>query len=278
MTHSHFTAMARAELTAVFGGSAGRGALAVSLAIGIVSVAMMMWFSNNMTPGIEDTTTEQFIQLSGANCAGWALWARHQLLILPLLILLATGSCLAGEIQNHTIREALVRPVSRWSVIAAKLVALLSLSIVSLSLTLAPSFSLGCLFFGTQGPNIDLLLGYLASVGTDLGLICFGLLASTFVRSVGGVIVSVIMVIIVDTTARLLLWVTNQVQDFLVAAQGGTPSAASMDYALFLPGSSLDCWKGWNNAWAWEPFCGLTILVTLCITLTLVRFYRMDIP
>lgn len=273
---SHFLAMVTAELRMVFSRGSGLGAVVISLAIGVVTVAVMYWVHGNVGDAqINSAPVGDFIRFSGPDCAGWALAARN-FFILPLLLLLATGSTLAGELGDSTLREVLVRPVSRWSVLLAKLIALMSLSAVTLSAALLPSLIGGGGLFGMEGPTVDLLLGYAASMGTDLGIISFGLLASTMVRSVGGVVVSVILLLIFDGGARLLLWGREKLLDMLRASQGDYTETA-VHYSQLLPGAALDCWKGWSDGWAWEPFAGLTVLIVLCLTVTLVRFSRMDV-
>jgi len=273
---AHFFAMVVAELRTVFARGSGLGAVIVSLIIGVLTTAVMFWvYSNAGDAQINGGSIDGFVQFSGPHCAGWALTARN-FLILPLLLLLATGGTLAGELGDSTLREILVRPVSRWSVLLAKLAALMTLSAVCLLATLIPSLVGGAALFGMEGPTVDLLLGYAATLGTDLGIISFGLLASTVVRSVGGVVVSVILLLIFDGGARLLLWGREKLLDMMRATQGDYTEAA-VHYSQLLPGAALDCWKGWTDGWAWEPFVGLSVLVTICLTVTVVRFSRMDI-
>lgn len=273
----HFLAMVVAELRAVFARGSGLGAVVVSLIIGVGAAAVMYWVHANMGDAqINNSSMGDFVQFSGANCAGWALAARN-FLILPLLLLLATGSSLAGELSDSTLREVLVRPVPRWSVMLAKLLALMVLSATTLLATLAPSLVGGAAMFGMDGPTVDLLLGYAATLGTDLGIISFGLLASTVVRSVGGVVVSVILLLIFDGGARLLLWGREKVISLLQTSTGTEVEEVAVHYSQFLPGAALDCWKGWSDGWAWEPFAGLGVLVVLCLGVTLWRFSRMDV-
>ena len=128
---SHFLAMVTAELRMVFSRGSGLGAVVISLAIGVVTVAVMYWVHGNVGAAqLNSSPVGDFIRFSGPDCAGWALAARN-FFILPLLLLLATGSTLAGELSDSTLREVLVRPVSRWSVLLAKLIALMTLSAVA---------------------------------------------------------------------------------------------------------------------------------------------------
>lgn len=276
MIPPHFPALVGAELRTVFSRGSGSGAVGISFVIGLFAAVVMTWVHSNVDGAqINNASMDQFIQFSAASCAGWALNARN-FFVLPLLLLLATGSALAGELSENTLREDLVRPVSRLSVLLAKLIALMTLSAVCLTVTLLPSLAGGAVMFGTEGPTVDLLLGYAATLGTDLGIISFGLLASTVVRSVGGVVVSVILLLIFDAAARLLLWGREKLVG-LMQASVGEVTEPTVHYSQLLPGAALDCWKGWSDGWAWEPFAGLAVLVTVCLTVTMVRFSRMDI-
>jgi ABC-2 type transport system permease protein len=276
MVPSNLIAMIWAELQVVFRRGSGLGAMAVSVLIGLLAVLLMHWSQTNVgATEVNGAPIGEMISYSGADCAGWALSGRN-FFVLPLLLLFATGSSIAGELQDRSMREVLVRPIPRWSVLLAKLVALVGLSATTLILALLPSLLLGVVRFGAAGPMVDVLLGYAASLGTDLGIIAFGFVASTLVRSVGGVIVSVILLLMVDTVARLMLWLYKTVLGFAQQSLG-TAAEAVPDYGLYLPGAALDCWKGWSTGWAWEPFVGLALLIVISFSAALFRFQRMDI-
>lgn len=276
MIPSNLVAMIRAEFYAVFRRGSGIGAMAVSVVIGLLAVLLMHWSQTNVGAAeVNGAPIGEMISYSGADCAGWALSGRN-FFVLPLLLLFATGSSIAGELQDRSLREVLVRPIPRWSVLLAKLAALLGLSAATLLLALLPSLLLGMARFGSAGPVGDVLLGYTASLGTDLGIIAFGFVASTMVRSVGGVIVSVVLLLMVDTVARLMLWLYKTILGFAQQSLG-TAAEEVPNYGLYLPGAALDCWKGWAMGWAWEPFVGLALLIAISFSVALVRFQRMDI-
>ncbi|MEL6345071.1 MAG: ABC transporter permease subunit [Myxococcota bacterium] len=269
--------MLLAELALIFRRSSGIGAMLVSVMIGVFTPLVLIWVQNNAGGAqINGAPVEGMVNFSAASSGGWALYVRH-FFILPLLLLFATGGSLAGELDQHTLREVLVRPVPRWSVLLAKMFALMGLSTVCLVLTLIPSLGLGAALFGTADPMKDVLLGYLASVGADLGIITFGLLASTFVRSVAGVVVSVVLLLIFDYAARTLLWLREKMMGF-IAESSGEELPEAVQYSQLLPGAALECWQGYTGDWTVEPFVGLAILVTVCLTAALVRFQRMDVP
>ena len=269
-------AMVRFEIETVFRRASGLAALGVSLLVGLGAVAVMGWVQQNVgAAAVNDMPLGTMMRYSGADCAGWALSARN-FFVLPLLLLLATGSSLAGELRERTLREDLVRAVPRWAVLLAKLVALQTLSAATLLVALLPALLGGMAVFGTDGPTGGVLLGYLASLATDLGIISFGLLASTIVPSVGGVVVSVIMLLLVDGGARLLLWLREQLVSWMNAA-AGRPPVETVKLSQLLPGAALDAWQGWSGQWAWEPFAGLAVLIGVSLALALVRLQRLDI-
>lgn len=277
MIPANLGAMVWAEIQTVFRRGSGVGALAVSLVLGCLAAVLMFMVQQNAAGAeLNGAQLEQIVRYSGADCAGWALSGRN-FFVLPLLLLLATGSSVAGERQDRSLREVLVRPVPRWSVLAAKLAALLLLSASTLLLCLLPSFILGTVLFGSGGPLVDVLLGYAASLGTDLGIISFGMLASTVLSSPGGVVVSVVLLLMLDAGARFLLWVRLMAIGFIQQSSGLVPEEP-FHYERFLPGAALDCWKGWSDGWTWEPFAGLTVLIVASLAAALIRFRRMDIP
>lgn len=276
MIPPNMAAMVWAEIQTVFRRGSGMAALGVSVLIGALMVALMAWVQSNAAGAeVNGAQIGEMVRYSGPDCAGWALSARN-FFVLPLLLLLATGGSVAGELSDRSLREVLVRPVPRWSVLAAKLAALSLLSMATLLLVMLPALALGSAVFGVDGPIKDVLLGYLATLGTDLGIICFGFVASTFVRSVGGVVVSVILLLMLDAGARLLLWLRELLLGLMQQA-AGAEAEAGLRYSRFLPGAALDCWKGYSEGWAWEPFAGLAALILISATVAVVRFQRMDI-
>jgi ABC-2 type transport system permease protein len=261
----HFPRMVAAELRVVFGRASGRLALAVALTVGVLAVALM-YAAHEYARDAQVNGAPAFVSFSATECASWALRGRN-FFVLPLLLLLCGASALGGELGDHTMRELLVRPVSRASVVLAKLSALAALSLATLALTFVPALAGGGLFFGLT-PDLlpPLVLGYLASWGRDLGLLSMVFLCSTFVTSVGTAVVVVVLVLMADLGARLLL---------KLVAMMGVPRAEAV--AQFLPGAALDAWEHWDTGWAWQPLVALFVLTTVAIIATIVRLDRMDV-
>ncbi len=269
----HFLAMVRAEARAIYGRGSARMAVVVALLCGLVVALAMQWLFSRAGMGdvdaqINGNPISQMVEFSAGAVGGWALRLRN-FFVLPLVLLLATAGSVAGELGDQTLREALVRPVPRWSVLAAKFVVLASLALLTQVLTLAPALSAGMAFFGAEGPTAvdDVLLGYAASWLSDLGLIAIGMLVSTFVRSVGAVVVGTMLVLMADMGIRAVLqgmiWM-------------GATGAEAIQRAM--PGNALACWEGFTGDWDPAAFVGMVVILGLALAATGWRFSRLDVP
>lgn len=259
----------RAEARAIFGRPSARLALVVALMTGVLPLLAHQWLQSQADSiQANGNPITQMVEFSGPAVAGWALRVRN-FFVLPLVLLLATAASFAGEIADQTLREVLVRPVHRQVVLLAKTLVLTSLAACTLLASLVPSLGGGLLLFGPGQATTPqaVLLGFLASLLSDLGLIGLGLLASTFVRSVGGVVVSLILLLMADMAARAVLKGMSWL---------GMSQAEAIGRAL--PGNALACWEGWQSGFDPWAFGGMGLLLVLSFGLTAYRFQRMDLP
>lgn len=270
-----FPGMVAAEIRKVFTRGAAIGALSIALAVGVGAVLLMHQVQSlgEGGPSVNGASLSQLWTPSGLAVSGGALQARN-FFILPLFLLLASASSVGGEISDRTMRELLVRPVPRWSVLLAKLLALSLLSMASLVVTLIPSLGLGSALFGllpagaTEGPSVgDLLGGYGASFLSDIGLLALGMAASMVLRSVGGTVVAVVLVLGVDVAIRGVV--------SLLSMFGVTEAAKIEPWLL---GNALGCWEGWKEGWAVEPFGALAVFTAIFCAFGVARFRSMDVP
>lgn len=278
MIPAHFPRMVGAELRCVYGRISGKVAIVVALLAGL-SVVVAGWYFQGLAVQMEadGMPVRSAVDLSMRGVLSLALWLRN-FFVIPMILILATGSAFAAERGDRTLREVFVRPVPRWSVIAAKVTALMSLSAATLVCTALPAALGGGLLFGF-GPDedaivlstdftvVDVLLGYLASWASDLGLIFLVILASAFSSRVAGVVVGVIAFLMLDAGARGLLGLMNTFGVDWAGPVGG-----------FMPGASLAAWEGYKSGWEMEPVLGLVLLISTCAAVSLWRFDRMDVP
>lgn len=263
----HFPQMVMAELRCVFGRVSGKAAVVIALLVGLAVTAF--WFyinSRTIDAEVNGLGVNSFLDLSMRGVMGAGLQLRN-FFVLPMVLVLATAASFAGERGDNTLREVFVRPVSRWSVVLAKICALMTLSATTLVVTAVPAMLGGAVLFGFESPIGQVALGYVASLLSDLGLVLMVVLASGISARVGGVVVAVIGGLMVDMGARALLGVMNTF---------GVEWAGPVGRAM--PGAALACWEGFDGAWEWERFVGLAALCLICGGISLWRFQRMDVP
>ncbi|MES2638793.1 MAG: ABC transporter permease subunit [Myxococcota bacterium] len=276
MIPRHFPRMVLAEMRKVFTQGSAMAALTLALVVALGAVAGYAWVQSfdETGPSFNGTPVSQIVMASGIEVAGKALWARN-FFVLPLFLLLASASAVGGELADRTLRELVVRPVPRWSILVAKLLALSALSAATLVVTLVPSLGVGTALFGltVEGAPLGsatagaLLGGYAASFLSDVGLICIAMAASLVVPSVGGTVVGVALLLMADLALYGLLQ--------LLGMLGVEEAAAVVPWTL---GNALGAWEGWQDGWNPAQFGALAVFVAVSLTFAIARFSRMDVP
>jgi ABC-type transport system involved in multi-copper enzyme maturation permease subunit len=271
---AHFVRLVLAEARKVFTRGSGIAAMIVAVAAAVLVVvgikAIHDW-GVGQGANINGMSPAELLSTSGPAVAGWALQVRN-FFVLPLFLLLSAAGAFAGEHKDRTLRELLVRPVPRWSVLAAKLVALSKLSAVTLLLTMGPAMGLGVILFGATPvpgePGMgQVALGYAASFLSDVGLLAVAMLVSLFVGSVGGVVVAMTLMLMADLALRGVL--------NLASTLGAESAASLLPWTL---GNALGCWEGWKDGWEPARFVALATVVVISCGLGVARFGRMDVP
>ncbi|MDP2315156.1 MAG: ABC transporter permease subunit [Pseudomonadota bacterium] len=276
MIPRQFPRMVAAEARKVFTQGSALAALVIALVVGLGAVAGYAYVQSlgEGGPSFNGTPVSQIVAVSGIETAGKALWARN-FFVLPLFLLLASASSVGGEVSERTLRELVVRPVPRWSILVAKLLALSALSAATLLVTLVPSLGIGTALFGLAAegtplgaPTAGALLGgYAASFLSDVGLIAIGIAASLVVPSVGGTVVGVALLLMADLALLGLLK--------LLGMLGVAEAAAVIPWTI---GNALGAWEGWQEGWNPAQFGALAVVVGVSFTFAIARFHRMDVP
>ncbi|MBM4392552.1 MAG: ABC transporter permease [Deltaproteobacteria bacterium] len=272
-----FSSMVKVELLKVFTRGSGIGTLVVS-ALVAAFVTLLTWKVSGWQDGMSfnGQPVRGLFAFDVVTVGAWVLYARS-LVVIPFLLLLATASAVAGEHADRTLRELAVRPVPRWSILAAKSVALAVLSACSVAITFTVAISLGWVLLGP--PAIDqaiaegdqslarLALGYAASFFSDLALVAIGMALSVFVRSVGGVVVSIILLLIADR----VLWA-------ILALAGFLGVEVARDLVQWTLVAAMGCWKGWDGEFLPSQFAIVGLLTALAWGVAGLRFGRVDVP
>lgn len=275
MIPAHFPWMVWAELRKVYTRGSGLGALFIAAVVGLGAVVAMYEAGHNDTAHINGATLADIVSVNAIEVGGWALNARN-FFVLPLFLLLATAGSVAGELGNRTLREDLVRPIPRWSALAARMIAVSSLAGATLVVTGALAFLPGLLLFGLPAagavpvdyPSVGrLALGYLASFASDIGLIALTMLFSLVVRSVGGVVVTLVLVLMADKALGGVLHLLSMAQ-----------VAGAEQLLPWTLGNALGCWEGWSSAFEPMRFVALGVVTVAATAGAMARLSRMDVP
>ena len=274
MSGGHLVRMISAEIRKVFSRGTALFALVVSVMIPVIVVGVM-WKLRDGGPSVNGQSVSTFITYSAVEVGSWALNVRN-FLVLPLFLGLATASAVAGELNDRTLREVLVRPVSRISVLAVRVVALAALSAASLALTSAVAIALGLAIWGLPAPPLvpddypgllPLLGGYGVSFLCDLGVIVLVALVALMIRSIGLTLVVLVLGWGLDFLLRSLLGLLVRV---------GVESASSiLPWTL---GNALNCWEGWRTGFEWQRFVALAVVTAVASGVAVARFRRLDVP
>lgn len=274
-----FLAMVRVEMLKVFSRFSGVGAILMAAVLPLVTIGVLWLLGGTSTStNMQGQVSQSFLTFDVVSAVGWASWSRN-FILLPLMFMLATGASVAGELNERTLRELVVRPVPRWSILAAKQVALWSLSLVTIVVGLAVSLGVGWAVFGaptmdqTVADANESLFRAAGSFGvsflSDMALIALGTLVSTFVTSVGGVVVSLAVVLLVDRAVWALLWVLSS-QMFRVDW-----ATTLIEYTLT---NMLGAAEHWKDAYIPSQFALCVVLIGVCWGLALARFAKTDVP
>lgn len=269
MTPAHFLRLVSAELRCVFGRWSGKGALILAVVIPLIAgLAMNRAIGAADEAVLNGMPASSFLDMTWRGVLDWSLTARN-FFIMSLLLVLASASTTTGELADNSLREAILRPVPRWSVLVAKLLALAALSAATLALTFLLGVGTGAAVAGTEAELGKVALGYVASFFSDVGLMALTLLAGVFLRSVGMVVVVVILFLIVDWAGGLGL-----------SGLGALGVDWARDVSQFRPGHGLAVWDGWKGADGFDSSAmgALAILFTVGFGGALARFQRMDVP
>lgn len=270
-------AMIRVELLKVFTQWSGIGAVLMAGLVPLATLGVLYIFGgSSVSSTVQGQAVTSMIHFDVVGATGWALYARN-FIILPLMLILATGASVAGEQADRTLRELVVRPVPRWSILVAKQVSLWALSVVTLVVTMAVSVGLGWIIFGA--PSVDpavaegeeslirVLLAFAVCFFSDVALIALATAFSTVVRSVGGVVVSLALVLLTDRA----LWAFLSLLEFFKVEWAPT----AVQFTLV---SVLGAWSHWADAYVPIQFVECFALVAAAWALSIARFARTDVP
>jgi ABC-type transport system involved in multi-copper enzyme maturation permease subunit len=255
----------KAEWMVVSRRGATRGLLLIAGVLPVL-VTVVLGFSSESALEFNGQKVVDMVQFSGAHSASVSLRVRH-FFVLPMFILFVTGSTFASEMSDHTLRERLVRPVSRDAMLGAKIAVLVGLCTLSLAINFVVSAGLGTLWMGSDGAWGSAIVAHILSIGTDLGLIALGLVLSTVFRSGAMVVVT-----------GLVLFVFDKILSLGLSFLGMLGVENSALYSTFLPSTGWNSWMVMMEGSPWASVGNLLVWTTLMLVCARHRLCRMDVP
>ena len=207
----------------------------------------------------------------------WTLSALHRFGIMPAFIALLGALSFAGELQGKTLREDLLRPVSRMSVLLTKWAALSAYVALATLLSWLVCAVFGAILFGTEGEWSLAIQAWSVSVLCDCGFAALVLLVAGLVRSVASTIVGVVLFVVFDT---VLGWALSAVSMVGEAIEAPVALEVAIQARPWLPSSAFGVWStfGGTDPWVWQNFAALAGITFGALSLATMRFNRMDVP
>lgn len=202
------------------------------------------------------------------------------------LIVWLVAESVAGEFTGRTLREDLVRPVHRSTVLGAKWLSVQTFVAIATLVPLTLGAGLGLAFFGLgDGATNELREWGLAWLG-DAGFAAVVVLVAVVLRSVPGTIVGVILGWIFVFAAGAFLWGLEMARPFLgdyLARVNAQAALAAVDLAIgvrpWLPSAAFAL-NGAITADApviWESFAALGLYTVGAYLIADRLFARLDI-
>lgn len=253
--------------------------LAVGLPLGMMALTLLV----QPTGDAVDAGFEGFFDLDSVLV--WVLSARN-FFVVRAMVIGVTAIAVAGEIVGRTLREDLVRAVSRLEVLTAKWLALQVFVLVCALLPFVLALPTGAILFGIEVDLGEHLAPWALSWLGDAGFATFVLALAVALRSVPGTIAGVFLYWVVDRFLGFCLWAVEQLKpmvegqlrawemteliqalDWAIAVRPWLPSAAFNVQWDYVPGEPLQ----------WESFVMLGVLTAVSFVVAQVLFARTDV-
>jgi ABC-type transport system involved in multi-copper enzyme maturation permease subunit len=265
-----------AETRKLLSRTAAKVGLLAAVAIGVLGPVSLELLSGG---GITVNGGELELDVSAANAVRWALVLRGFFVAQGFLALLAAVS-LAGEMQAHTLREDLVRPVARQVVLLAKWGALVVWSAVWLLVQGSVATGVGLLLHAAEGGASwsDVALGYAAAWASDVSFAAVALACAAVLRSPTSALLALLLGVLLERFVAWVLWAVAGVA--LGSAELPGWATAILHAAPYLPSAAWSVWSdvasgAASPAASWVGLAGWTVIAVVVAERS---FAASDIP
>lgn len=273
-----------AETLKLVSRGSARATLVALVVVGALGPAWL-WFLTHAGVQVNGGDLGQAIDVCAANGVRWSMVVRGFYVGQALWVLLAAQS-MAGEIQAHTLRDELIRPVPRQLVLLAKWMALSSWCLVSMVTAVAVGSVVAVVLLPGGGHATwgQVMSGAAGAWVAEVGFLAFALAVSVLTRSVGGGIVATLLFLMAERMTSMGLWMLRTVVEGLPPDVAPTLPGwltTLMNASPVLPSNAWSAWRELLDGatpltWqAWVALVGWTVLSAVVAERV---FARTDVP
>lgn len=275
MTGPSAALVVRAEIAKLFSRMSARVGLLVSLGLGALMPLMLLTLVHSGM-SVNEIPADQYFDATATRPLVWALHLRNFIVIRAFLVVLGAQST-AGELASHTLREDLLRPVPRSTVLIAKWLAVLAWDAASLAVMALAAGVPSLLLFGASGPWVGVGLALLVNLLCDAGVVALVLAIAVLTRSVVATVAGVIVALVLE---RFVGW--GMAGASMMAGLVGAPAWAVtlLEQHPLLPSAAFSVWTFTlpDVERTWQSAGSLAVITAACLAVALLRFRRMDVP
>ncbi len=278
MNAAHFGQMVSVEFRKLLSRTLAKVGLGLTALTGLIPpvvIALFLWLFEywgaplDAPPGL------------AAKAPYYALFIRN-IFLTPVFLITLSALSIAGEWQTRTLREDLLRPVPRWSILMSKWLALVGWAALSLCLTLVSGAIMSAVIWGFSGNWLGTISAYAFCVATDAAFLALVFLVAVVTRSVPGAILATFVPYSIDIMLQMYLitigWFPRQLDKFVETAQPWLPSSAFFLWTTLAMWASADPASGVVIAFPTFSLISFGLLLFGCLGLALVAFQKIDVP
>ncbi|MCB9673723.1 MAG: ABC transporter permease [Alphaproteobacteria bacterium] len=271
-----FPLLVQAELLKLFSRPSAKIGLLASLAVGLALplLAILLVNSGMVVNGVDARSA---FSVDANDTLVNALYVRSFPVGIRAFLIILGAQAFAGELAARTLREDLLRPVPRWAVLMAKLVALALWDAASLGLGFFGGALVGIVAFGTEGAWVATALAYSLALLCDVGVIAIVLAIGVLTRSTVATIASLIVFFVLD---KMLGWAMLFASTAAMMFTTSEPIIRLLNQWPALPSAAFGSWAFVlaDNDWNWVSVSAAGLYTALALLFALLWFRRSEVP